>query len=363
MLYKEDWGEAKNRFEHWWRGEVTERVVLQVKAKRKNPISYKKEMPKPSEVLKIWSDPEYFIHKHEKVFAGTYYGGESFPNLWINLGPGNAATFMGSEPGYSEFTVWFNQVYKDWKEFKGLKYDPENKWWKIAQEITRRATAEMGDKYQVGIPDLGGVTDIAASLRDSQNLLMDLFDYPEKVMEMQEQILKLWYVYFYELEKIMAAKMQGMAAWMCIWSPTNWFPIQCDFSAMISPDMFEKFALPSLEDQCSKLERSIYHWDGPGQIPHLDMLLGIKKLNGIQWVPGAGKPHAGDPVWHPHLKKIQDAGKLLIIQELPPEAVEAAINSLNPKGLLISTVTETEEEAKELLKLAEVWTKRRMKAL
>lgn len=363
MLYKEDWEETKKRYEQWWNGEIIDRVVIQVTAKRKNPVPYKKEMPKPSDVVKMWSDPEYFIYKNEKNFAKTYFGGESYPNLWIDLGPGNMATFIGSEPGYAESTVWFNQVYKDWSEFKPLKYDPDNKWWKTTKELTERALLEMEDKYQVGITDMGGITDIAASLRDSQNMLVDLFDAPDKVMELEDQILELWFVYFFEMEKIMAAKMKGMSAWMGIWSPTHWSPIQCDFSSMISPEMFEKFVLKYLEAQSNKLARTIYHLDGQGELPHLDMILGIKNLTGIQWVSGAGKPHPGHEIWYPHLKKIQDAGKLLIIQGVPPEDVENVITNLNPKGLLMSTTTESEEEAKELLKLAKIWTERRMKEI
>ncbi|MEI6845775.1 MAG: hypothetical protein WCK36_01855, partial [Candidatus Firestonebacteria bacterium] len=206
MLYKEDWELTKKRYELFWNREVLDRTVIQVTAPRKNPIPYKKEMPEPADAEKIWTDPEYFIHKYEKEFAKTFFGGDSFPNLWINLGPGNMATFIGSEPGYSTETVWFNQVYKDWKDFKGLKYDPENKWWKITQELTKLALKEMDGKYQVGLTDLGGVSDIAASLRDSQNLLMDLYDYPEKVKEMQDQIHGLWNIYFFELEKILATK-------------------------------------------------------------------------------------------------------------------------------------------------------------
>ena len=73
MLYKEDWEETKKRYEQWWNGEIIDRVVIQVTANRKNPIKYEKEMPKPADVVKMWSDPEYFIYKHEKNFAKTFF--------------------------------------------------------------------------------------------------------------------------------------------------------------------------------------------------------------------------------------------------------------------------------------------------
>ncbi len=66
--------------------------------------------------------------------------------------------------------------------------------------------------------------------------------------------------------------------------------LQSDFSYMISPRMFERFALPGLTVWAGALDYPFYHLDGPGQIKHLDMLLSIPRLRGIQWVPGDGQP-------------------------------------------------------------------------
>ena len=57
---------------------------------------------------------------------------------------------------------------------------------------------------------------------------------------------------------------------------------------MISPEMFGEFVLPELRQSCKRLERSFYHLDGKGELPHLPQLLEIEELDGIQWVPGAG---------------------------------------------------------------------------
>ncbi len=44
-------------------------------------------------------------------------------------------------------------------------------------------------------------------------------------------------------------------------------------------------------------------------LPHLDSLLEIEELDGIQWVPGAGQPWCQH--WPEVYKKIRDAGKLI----------------------------------------------------
>ena len=55
------------------------------------------------------------------------------------------------------------------------------------------------------------------------------------------------------------------------------------------------------------LPASMYHLDGPGALRHLDRLLQMDKLKGVQWVYGAGQPSAR--YWLDVLKKIQAAGK------------------------------------------------------
>ena len=49
--------------------------------------------------------------------------------------------------------------------------------------------------------------------------------------------------------------------------------------------------------------------DGPGQLPHLDLLLSIPELKGIQWIPGDGQPNITK--WPEVYRKIRKAGKLV----------------------------------------------------
>ena len=92
--------------------------------------------------------------------------------------------------------------------------------------------------------------------------------------------------------------------------------LQCDFCYMIGPEMFAKFVLPELRASCKKLTNSFYHLDGPGALPHLDALLDIPELKGIQWVPGDGQPDITR--WPEVYRKIRAAGKL--IQIFPGQA-------------------------------------------
>ena len=107
--------------------------------------------------------------------------------------------------------------------------------------------------------------------------------------------------------------------------------LQCDFSYMISPRMFERFVVPDLSACCETLDHGFYHLDGIGEVPHLNHLLNIARLRGIQWIPGAGQPAPEE--WLPLLKRIRDGGKLCQVF-ISPLGARRIVQNLGGKGFL-----------------------------
>ena len=123
---------------------------------------------------------------------------------------------------------------------------------------------------------------------------------------------------------------------------------QCDVSYMLSPAMFERFVLPDLAACCGAMDYAFYHLDGKGAVPHLDMLLSLERLRGIQWIPGAGSPPAQE--WLPLLRRIRDGGKLCQVAVQPKGALDIA-RALEGKGFeFVIYGLYTEEEAQGLLR-------------
>ncbi|NLJ25985.1 MAG: hypothetical protein GX354_11310 [Firmicutes bacterium] len=350
-LFKDDWEAACQRLEAWWEGELIDRCVVLVTAPRDEAARRKK--PKPhGDIREWWLDVEYRINEAEAEFRSTFYGGEAFPIFFPNLGPGIAAAYMGVQPVFAEETVWFDQapIIDNWEDRQPITLDEDNQWWQVTKELTQGSLARSENRWITAITDLGGGLDLVASLRGIKSLLMDLIDHPDAVKQLSEEIQHVWFRCFDELNRMIHQSMVATSSWMPIWCKGTWYPLQCDCSAMISPGMFEEFVLPGLQEQCRQLDYSIYHWDGPGQIPHLDLLLSIPELTGIQWTPGDGNPRVDSPKWYPLYKRIQDAGKNLVLLDTPPRGIERLLKELSPKGLLIQTHVDSEEEARSLLK-------------
>jgi len=143
---------------------------------------------------------------------------------------------------------------------------------------------------------------------------------------------------------------------MQTWAPGPHYQMSCDFSAILSPEMFRRFILPELDGYMSVNEYSVYHWDGPDALKHLDALLGLPALRAIQWTPGAGQPRTSSPRWMPYLKRVQAAGKCLILPCAEPDEVKALLTELSSRGLFISTYAASEDDARALLGRVAKWT-------
>ena len=332
MYYKQDWSEAQERMKAWWQGQILDRPIIQVIAPRRKPLNSistilssrniidqwtdeflqlgpsnarsTPTVPYPQNLIDRWIDPQYRVNCAVKQSAITYFGGESYPFFIPYLGAGSLACYLGSSPRFLEDSIWYEPI-DNWEDIPNLNFDPDNKWWRITQEFVRKGMEEGQGKFFVSFPDLIEHLDIVASLRGNSNLLYDLIDNPTYVHRCLARILDLWFQYYEEIYRITSNKQVGTADCLGIWAPGRMSKIQCDFSAMISPKMFEEFLVPYIRKQCQYLDYTYYHVDGPDAIGHLSALLDIPELNGIQWPPGGGNPSVGSSQWFPMYRRIQ----------------------------------------------------------
>lgn len=349
MLYRQDWDKVKEIYEAWWNREL-DYPLLQVVGPKEGIRNYKGY--DEWGFLRYKCCPREVIDLFEETCKDTYFGGEAFPNLWLNLGPGSLASYF---TGFLQFdednsTVWFEYPLP-WEEVERLGFKEDNEWWQYTKYIAKLSAERAKDKFIIGNAGIGSGLDILSSLRGAQNLLIDLIEEPERVLYANEKILKAWFKTYEELYSIISATQEGISDWMSIWYPKRGDSLQCDFSYMISPKMFERFVAPYLERQCKWLDYSIYHLDGPGEILHLDILLEIPDLDGIQWVPGDGNPQCDSQRWFPMYRKILSKNKLLVLQSFDDKnSITKIFNEIPCKGTLISIWSDSEINAREFLK-------------
>jgi len=348
MINKDNWEQTKSRYIEFWNRENHDRPIISVTA----PLEgYKKKDIKPPEkLIDRWLDIDYVIASSRENFRSTYFGGEAFPHIFANLGPDILGAFLGCDLEFGETTSWAKHYVSSWEEVD-IKFDPQNKWWaKIVQMTEAIAEDAKNGDYLAGITDLHPGLDGLTSLRGPENLCFDLVEIPETIKNMNNKIFDVYKTVLDELYRITTKYQHGSTHWMGIWHPGKWYSTSCDFMCMISKEMVSEFVIPEIKEELKILDASIFHLDGPGALKHLDLLLELPDLKGIQWVYGAGQPSASH--WIPVLKKIQQAGKLIQVNILPEE-LQTLLSELQPEGVMYCTCCSTEQDARDLIKIAE----------
>jgi len=343
--------ETKQRYHAFWDGGAFGRCCLYLTG-----WSGARGGPKPENLAQKWEDPDYRVREALWHAENTVYYAEAFPAAFVNCGPGCLSAMLGGTHRWAESTVWFENgpVITDWAYAPAPALRRDCTIYQLVDTLTQRllAAGENGRRFFTTLTDIGGTYDILAALRGTQNLLLDLYDHPEKVMAYAERLRPVWLAYFRQYSQRLIARQGGMTSWMRIWSDKLWYPLQCDFAAMVSPEMFGAFALPDLRWQTEHMDRSVYHLDGPGQLPHVEQLLSLPQLNAVQWTPGDGNESLGDPRWFGLYEEVQRAGKGLVLLGVTFEELETLLRHVSTKGLFISCCADA-ATAREIVRMAE----------
>ena len=291
-------------------------------------------------------------------FENTYFGGEAVPATYVNWGAMAMAAFYGSEPVFNKNSVWYPPVIEDWKNWE-WKFDRANdRYWNQTLSITGYLIEQAQGRYFVGTPEFGTAGDLLSLMRGMDKLSIDLLEHPSEVKQAVNIMGDTW-VDLHENIYRMTNEINDdgdVLAWMSLWAPGRHDQLACDFSSVISPDMFRKFFIPEMQKEGNWCEYGTYHLDGPDAMKnHLNTLLELEQINNIEWTPGAGCPPTMTPEYFPMYKKIQESGKNLYLLA-NPEEIETLLTELSPEGLFICTQADSEDSANELLKKVKKWS-------
>ena len=379
--YKVNMEAAKEKFRNYWAHKNTGRPLMCVIARRPEVEQYSDGTPVEGgyldqicqgkyynmpEELK-WKDMEDKYQNPQRIvdryryFCQTHaFLGESFPNLNIDFGPGSLASYLGSEIGFKEDTVWFNKCLDGWDGVPKLTFDPENKWFKKHLQLAKDCQALAGDDFYVDMPDLMENIDVLASLRGAQDILFDLLDEPEMIGERIQEVTDIYYEYYDRFYDVIKDEEGGNAYTVFqIWGPGRTVKLQCDFSAMMSPEDFRKYIQPSLRSQSENVDHVLYHLDGPAAIKHMDALMEIDGIDALQWTSGDAGPDGTLPDWDVIYDKAIAAGKSIWVKVYSGEFedwirnVDRIVNKYGSHSLFLLFPEMSMEQAAYLLDYAD----------
>lgn len=344
---------AMKRLEAWFAHEMIDRPP--VRFSQHNAI-FEGTSPLPKrdwpDLRSRWFDAEYQVDAFIQSIKGRKFLAETFPVYSPNLGPNVYAAYHGAELEYGEVTSWVHHCVHEPEDIQSLRFDTQNVYFQKIEELTRVAFEKSAKRFLVGYTDLHGSLDCVADWRDPQQLCLDVVDRPELVHRMlgiaNENFLRV----FDHYDAILKSHGQPSVTWMDIPSYGKMHIPSCDFTSMVSTDVFDEFYLPTLRVEAEHMTHNIFHLDGKGMLRHLDRILAVPRIQAIQWVHGVG---ADAPImqWLHVIKKIQAAGKGVIV-DLQLHELEPFIASTRPEGLYLC-IPAPESAQPDILRRLEKW--------
>jgi len=183
-------------------------------------------------------------------------------------------------------------------------------------------------------------------------LCIDMLESPDQVKALIELSIRDFDDIYTHFDTMLKAHGQLSVSWMGIPSFGRMHIPSCDFSALISPQMFEAFCLPVLQREVKTMTHNIFHVDGKGVARHIDMILDVPEVHAIQWVQGVGDDY---PImqWVPFIKQVQ--ARAPIIVDLAKEDLDDFMDAVDPEGIFLWIATENEEQEHDILKRVTRW--------
>ncbi len=346
------WQETRAIYDEWWEQKINRPVVgLKVKNRTPNLAKPKHDLLAQANVHRLDISVDDVLDAIEYEVCSYEYIGDAYPSFNLDcFGPGITAAILGAELDNSTGNVWFKPKEIIEPDEMQFVFSEDNVWYKRIAEIMQKSVERFEGKIMLTMPDLSGVMDILASFRHGELLLYDLYDYPDETKKLNAEIFEHWKTLYNKFSNISKFDEFGYSDWASVLSTKPSYVIQSDFSYMIGEEMFGEFVLPNLQKFCDWLPRTLYHMDGPGEIKHLDMLLSLKKLDAIQWVPGAGNPTCEN---YPEIyEKVENSGKNIQIPGQGLEVMKKVMARLtHPERMNHTMISCTEAEKEFNIKL------------
>ena len=350
MTWKSNFEESKKHYTDWWNQKGIVLAMWEHIAKEGAPYAPIAPPTAHTDINQFWFDPQWRAEYLHYTMSHNSYMADILPVANTQLGPGSLAAILGADLEGREDTIWIREN----ADFDGrIIFDENNKWWQLHKDLLKACKAKAQNHYMVGCPDLVEGLDVLASLKGSDNVLMDLIMDPDNTLLQLQKINDAYFKVFDQIYDIINVNGEMAFCYFSLWAPGRVSKLQSDISIMISEDDFRTFCKPFLQEQCTKIDYTLYHLDGVDAIRHLDAILELENLNAIQWTPGYGQPQGGNKQWYDLYKKILAGGKSVMANWVMLDELEPLLDNVGNQGLHINVDFKSEKDIEKALKIVD----------
>ncbi len=331
---KENEAEARERLRAFWSGSSLGRPALAVTALKPGIDRATADAPLQRS-LRNDRDPAWHAAIAARRLDNTAYLAEAMPSTLLEWGNVlvTVAVLAGGAYDYESDTAWIKPLPDMWQR-PLPRFDPNGEPCFAMERCLAGMAQVVGQRGLVNPPImLDGMTTLSA-FRTPRQLCYDCIERPAAVRAWSDALTSI-YIEAYEHFRryLLRWGYTDTTTWLHAMAEGTLEAVQCDFSVMLSPAMYEQFVMPDLRRLTEYFQYSLYHLDGTCQLRFLRLLGTLPRLNGIQWNP---EPPAGSPVrWLSALRDIRSRGWVLHINCDTVDEAVTLTRELGPDGLLI----------------------------
>lgn len=357
--------EARERLRAFWAGSSLGRPAIHVTAKNPafelipwhgDPAMSKKEKD---------ISPEWQAYVAENALAYSIPLAEAMPGYAVRIGlmiP-LLATLAGGDYGYSTDEDWLSvrggtAWIKPWPEVLDgplPRFDPQHPTVRGLSDSIHGVADVVGDRGIVSPPCWVDALSTLGCLRTGKQFFIDLLEMPEKVKAWTDAATTLQIeANEHFTQQCRARGYYDTLSWFPIMAEGRMDSIQCDYSIMLSPEMFAEFVFPIQRRLTEYFDFSMYHLDGGPCMRFLDQIRQLPGLNAIQYTRVEGSEYPGE--CFEHYRQIRESGLSLFVHCISIEEAVAVTKEIGPDGLFIcfpwplETVGEAEEVVRSIQK-------------
>jgi hypothetical protein len=285
LKYKPDFSEARTAWNYYWAGEKWKRPLVVPEPIPRNPLLNLESPWEKRYFNAVNGNYRLALDIIEEWIQNHIYPAEAIPGFGPDHGPDQFAACLGAKlcfaPG-STSTNWIEPYVDDWHKFLPLKLDETSPIWQSLLKYTRLLAEHARGKYLVRICDLHSNADALSAIRGPDRLCLDFYDCPELVERAMRDVRRLYQPIYNRLYAAAGYDHTiGASGWAPFWCEGKFATIQCDFICLVGPEISRRYILPALEEEAEFLDHCVYHFDGPGALPHLNDILSIKKIKSM----------------------------------------------------------------------------------
>jgi hypothetical protein len=343
---KERYQTVNETFHQWWNHEL-ERPVFNIVFKG---AASDEEKPEGWQDTTLWrypriDDVEAFadraIRDQLYTLSTERYAADAFPLVIADYGTSVSAAFQGCKTLVRYETPWFlpPEEHIDVTKYN-LEHHPESWEYRMFKYYFKAASKAFNGRVVLAGPYLYGNIDGLCKFFDGPDMIYNLIDYPDDMKRLLKQNHDMVKGYRKEFYDSISPALPGYSGWGGMFYDRKWSGAQCDFCAMLGPDIFKEFCLPELIEAFKMSpEANYYHLDGTGELVHLDDIMALPNLKCIQWVPGVMSYKTSKPrEWENLYRRFAAAGLNIWLLGSIEEVEELADIIGTTKGIFFNGV-------------------------